>query len=66
MTKYLYCHFGVRLVGLFTVFISNYRESLSALTGIGPANFMDSEAVIKKEVSGRFNSLGVFRGFIRL
>lgn len=30
------------------------------------ANFMSSEAVIKIEVSGRFNSLDAFRGFIGL
>lgn len=47
-------------------FISNYREPLPAMTGIGAANFMESEAIIKIEVPGRFNSLGVFRGFIRL
>lgn len=41
-------------------------EPLPAMTGTGAANFMDSEAVIKIEVSGRFNSPGVFRGFIRV
>lgn len=48
------------------MFISNYREPLPAMAGIGAANFMDSEVIIKIEVSGRFNSLGAFRGFIRL
>lgn len=36
------------------------------MIGIGVANFMESEAIIKIEVPGRFNSLGVFRGFVRL
>lgn len=46
--------------------MSNYREPMLAMASIATSNFMDSEAVIKIEVSGRFNSLGAFREFIRL
>lgn len=46
--------------------ISNSRQPWPVMTSTGAANVMDSGAVIKIEVSGRFNSLGVFRGFIRL
>lgn len=68
MTKYVFRHLGMRTgwITVFIMFISNYREPQPALTGLGAANFMDSEAVIKIEVSGRFNSLGAFRGSIRL
>lgn len=48
------------------MFISNYRETEQALACLDAANFIDSEAVIKIEVSGRFNSLDAFRGLIRL
>lgn len=37
-----------------------------AVAGTATSNFLEGEAVIKIEVSGRFNSLGAFRGFIRL
>ncbi len=48
------------------MFISNYSAPLPTMRGIGVANFMESEAIIKTEVLGRFNSLSVFRGFIGL
>lgn len=52
--------------GLLDYSSCSYLITEPAMTGIGAANFMVGDVVIKIEVSGRFNSLSVFRGFIRL
>lgn len=46
--------------------VPSCSDAGSAVAGAATSNFLDSETVIKKEVSGRFNSLGAFRGFTRL
>lgn len=45
---------------------SSGSDARPAVASAATSNSLDSETVIKIEVSGRFNSLGAFRGFIRL
>lgn len=41
-------------------------DAREVVASAAASNTLDSETVIKIEVSGRFNSLAAFRGFIRL